>query len=72
MSFALQVVAKPDSSTLNQAETAGDVKAVYRLFNEEDVSHAAIIAPHCRHTRQACQPGAVKLIINDTTELDFT
>jgi len=72
MDFAVKVVGKPDSSTLDQVETAGDVKAVYRLFNEEDVTHAAIIAPHCRHTRQACQPGEVKLIVNDTTELDFT
>ena len=72
MSFALQMVAKPDSSTLEQAESLSDVKAVYRLFNEEDVTHAAIIAPHCRHTRQSCQVGDVKLMINDTTELDFT
>jgi hypothetical protein len=70
--YATQVVAKPDGSTLDQAEKWGDVKAVYRLMNVEDVMPAAIIAPHCRTTRAACQTGQVKLIVNDTTELDYT
>lgn len=72
MKLAVQVAARPDGSTPDQTETWGDLKAAYRLFGEDDVSFQAIIEPHCRHTRETCQPGEEKLILNDTTELDFT
>ena len=70
--LAVQIAARPDGSTPDQTEQWKDLKAAYRLFAEEDVSFQAIIEPHCRHTRQDCRPGDVKLILNDTTELDFT
>ena len=72
MKLAVQVAARPDGSTPDQTETWAALKGAYRLFNADDVSFQAIIAPHCRHTREACQPGDVKLLLNDTTELDFT
>ncbi len=72
MKLAIQTAARPDGSTPDQTETWGDLKAAYRLFDADGVSFQAIIEPHCRHTREACQPGEEKLIINDTTELDFT
>jgi hypothetical protein len=72
MQLAVQVAARPDGSTPDQTEQWKDLKAAYRLFASEDVSFQAIVEPHCRHTRQECRPGDVKLILNDTTELDFT
>lgn len=69
--LAEQVAARPDGSTPEQTESWGDCKAAYRLFNQEDVTFDCIIAPHCQQTRDACQPGDVKLIINDTTEIDY-
>lgn len=71
MHLAVQVAARPDGSTPEQTETWGDCKAAYLLLNEEDVTFTAIIAPHCALTRQSCKPGSVKLIINDTTEIDY-
>jgi hypothetical protein len=70
--YATQAAARPDSGTPDQTETWGDLKAVYRLFDCEDVTPQAILEPHCQATRQACRPGDIKLIINDTTELNFT
>lgn len=70
--YARQAAARPDSGTPDQAETWGDLQAVYRLFDCDDVEPQAILAPHCQHTRESCRPGDVKLIINDTTELNFT
>jgi hypothetical protein len=70
--LAVQVAARPDGSTPDQTETWADLKAAYRLFASADVSFQAILEPHCRHTRQECLPGEVKLILNDTTQLDFT
>ncbi len=69
--YAEQVAARPDGSTPDQTETWGDCKAAYRLFNSKDVTFENIIAPHCQQTRAACQPGDVKLLINDTTEIDY-
>jgi hypothetical protein len=68
---AMQMAARPDGSTPDQTETWADCKAAYRLFDEEDVTFAGIVAPHCRQTRAAGQPDSVKLLISDTTELDF-
>jgi hypothetical protein len=69
--LAEQVAARPDGSTPDQTESWADCKAAYRLFDNPDVSFAGIIAPHCEQTRAACQPGDVKLLINDTTEIDY-
>jgi hypothetical protein len=72
MKLAVQVAARPDGSTPDQTETWKDLKAAYRLFDADDVSFQGIIEPHCRHTREDCRSGDVKLILNDTTELDYT
>ena len=69
--LAEQVAVRPDGSTPQQTESWGDCKAAYRLFDQDDVTFDEIIAPHCRQTRAVCQPGDVKLIINDTTEIDY-
>jgi len=70
--LAVQTAARPDEGTPDQTETWGDCKAAYRLFNAADISFQALIEPYCQHTREACMPGDVKLILNDTTEIKFT
>ena len=72
VNMAQQFAARPDASTPQQTETWGDLKAAYRLFDTEDVTPAAIREPHCQSTREGCQRGDIKLIICDTTELDYT
>ena len=57
MKLAVQVAARPDGSTPDQTESWGDLKAAYRLFDAEDVSFQALVAPHCRRTRTDCSPG---------------
>lgn len=69
--LAEQAASRPDGSTPDQTESWADCKAAYRLFNEEDVTFDAIIAPHCAQTRAIGRPGDVKLLINDTTEVDY-
>lgn len=68
---AEQAAARPDGSTPDQTECWGDCKAVYRLMNCEDLSHAQIVAPHCQLTRESCASGSVQLILCDTTEIDY-
>lgn len=67
--FAAQMAAQPDAATPEQTESWGDCKAAYRLFELEEVTFDAMIAPHCAQTR-AVGPGTW-LVIDDTTELDF-
>ena len=69
--IAAQAAARPDGSTPDQAETLGNCKAVYRLMDCDEVSHAKIIGPHCELTRRSCPAGSVQLILCDTTEIDF-
>lgn len=69
--MARQAAARPDGSTPDQTESWSDCKAAYRLMDCEDVTHAEIIRPHCQQTRESCEPESVKLILCDTTEIDF-
>jgi hypothetical protein len=69
--LAVQAAARPDGSTPEQTESWGDCKAAYRLFDQDEVTFDEILRPHCQQTRASCRPGDVKLIINDTTEIDF-
>ena len=71
VSMAQQFAARPDASTPQQTETWGDLKAAYRLFDTDDVTPAAIREPHYRMVRGSCQRGDIKLILCDTTELDY-
>jgi hypothetical protein len=50
-----------------------DYKAMDRLMNRSEVSHAAVLAPHQALTRQRMQQiEGVVLVLHDTTELDYT
>jgi hypothetical protein len=48
-----------------------DLRAAYRLFAEPDVTHDAIVAPHCLRVGQACQAPGKYLLVEDTTTLSF-
>jgi hypothetical protein len=70
--YAVQAAARPDEGTPDQVETWAALKAVYRLFDAEQVTFQNLLAPHCQRTRAGSAAGEVKLIINDTTEMNFT
>jgi len=50
----------------------GDTVAAYRFFNNPDVTPAAILRPHREATMRRVREHAVALLVQDTTELDFT
>lgn len=70
--LAVQAATRPDGSLPDQTESWGDCKAAYRLMDCGKISFQEIIAPHCDLTRASCNAGETKLIICDTTEVDFT
>ena len=67
--FAAQVAAAPDANTPTQAEEWSDLKAAYRLIEEEDVTFDGIVEPHWQQTRR--RESGTWLIISDTTEINF-
>ena len=67
--FAAQIAAGPDASTPAQTEHWSDLKAAYRLIDEEDVTFAALANPHWQLTRN--RESGTYLILGDTTEVNF-
>jgi hypothetical protein len=49
-----------------------DLKAAYRLLDNEAVTYEAISSPHWQRTRESCREPGEYLLIEDTTMLDFT
>lgn len=68
---AADIAAQPEKS-FTQVFDWNDLRGFYRLCQEEDVSHPAILQPHCQRTRQTIAQQPLVLILHDTTELDFT
>jgi hypothetical protein len=68
---AADIAAHPEKS-FTQVFDWNDLRGFYRLCDEQDVSHPAIVQPHCQRTRQAIARQPLVLILHDTTELDFT
>ena len=66
-------LAQSPGGTLPQAFPEwSDLKAAYRFFNQPKISFQEIQRPHWERTRAACQEPGQYLLIEDTSELDYT
>jgi hypothetical protein len=67
------VFQRPCGTWPDRFEKPADLKAFYRLMENDQATHAAVLAPHRAQTleRMRREPGVV-LTVNDTTELDFS
>ncbi len=64
---------KPTASLPNQMKDFYDLKAVYRLLNEEDVTHGALQEVHWNNVKEAANKTKnTVLMIQDTSELDYS
>jgi len=70
--LAVQMAGNSSGSIPQQAGNAADMKAAYRLFAAEDVTHAAILQPHVEQTRAWAGALACVFLVQDTAELNFT
>ena len=68
---AHQIADQPEGS-LPSKFPWNPLRAVYRLCNCPQVTHHGVTAPHFRLTRQRMDQPDPRLILHDTTELDFT
>lgn len=63
----------PGGTLPHKLHDPADLKALYRLMDQEAVCHDTVLTPHRQRTRQAMrQADGVVLIVHDFTELDYT
>jgi hypothetical protein len=66
-------LAHSPGGTLPQAFPVwSELKAAYRFFNQPKTTFEEIQRPHWQRTRAACQQPGEYLLIEDTSELDYT
>ena len=66
-------MAKDASASLPaQMQKRKEVKAVYRLLDEPDVTFEELMQPHYQQTRSQMETLPVVLLVQDTTDLDDT
>ena len=63
----------PGGTLPHKLHAPRDYKAMDRLVNRPETTHAAVLAGHIKQTlEQMCQLDGPVLILHDTTELDYT
>jgi len=55
-----------------QMQRRKGTKALYRLLNEPDVTFQELMQPHWEQTRRQMETLPVVLLVQDSTELDYT
>jgi Transposase DNA-binding len=70
--LATAMMRRPNASLPAQLRSPASLKAAYRLLAQAAVTPDALLQPHTLHTRQAAALQACVLLIQDTTELDYT
>jgi hypothetical protein len=70
--LAGQMAVNSSGSIPQQTGNAADMKAAYRLFAAEEVTHQAICGPHFAQTREAASQRPMVFLIQDNAQLNFT
>ena len=55
-----------------QMGSVADMKAAYRLFDCDDVTHPAICRPHWQRTRERAARVPITFLVQDTAELNYS
>lgn len=72
VSVATNLAANPGGTLPQAFPQWTELKAAYRLFNQAQLTHANILAPHLENTLALCRQPGEYLIIEDTTLLDYS
>ncbi len=70
--IATNLVQSPGGTLPQAFPVWSELKAAYRFFNQPKVTFEQIQRAHWQATRAACQEPGEYLLIEDTTELDYT
>lgn len=66
------MASKPNESIPTAFKTWNETIAAYRFFDNEDVTKEKILSPHIEATLQRIKEAKVALLVQDTTEIDFS
>jgi len=66
------LAANPEASINAACDGWSDTLAAYRFFNNSAVTPELILQPHCEATKRRMREQSVVLIVQDTTELDYS
>jgi hypothetical protein len=69
---AARLAADPHGRLPESFSQWSELKAAYRLLEESDITHEAVLAPHSRRVWQECRRPGDYFFVEDTTELDFS
>ena len=72
VNIATHLAAAPGGTLPQAFPHWAELKAAYRFFGQRGVSFERILAPHLERTRQTCRQPGEYLIIEDTTQLDYS
>src|ERR1035437_10352326 len=72
VNIAEHLAASPGGTLPQAFPHWAELKAAYRFFGQRGVNFERILAPHLERTRQACRQPGEYLIIEDTTQLDYS
>ena len=67
-----RLAAQPAASLPQQMADRAELVATYRLLDHPQVSHTALSQPHWTTTRRQAGEAELVLLVQDTTELDYT
>jgi hypothetical protein len=70
--LAVQMAGNSSGTIPQQTGTAADMKAAYRLFAADDVTHEAVCGPHGQQTRERARELPTVFLVQDTAELNFS
>ena len=71
-SILAALAANPQASINSACDGWGDTLAAYRFFKNSSIEPNQILQPHREATQRRISEHPVVLIVQDTTELDFT
>jgi hypothetical protein len=72
VNIATKLAANPGGTLPQALPEWAELKAAYRFFDNPVVDFAKVLQPHLERTRQACREPGEYLIIEDSTNLDFS
>jgi len=72
VSIASKLAASPGGTLPQAFREWAELKAAYRFFDNPRVEFEPVLQPHLERTRKACREPGEYLIIEDTTDLDFS
>ncbi len=72
VTIATNLAAKPGGTLPQAFADWAELKAAYRFFHQRGVNFEQVVSPHIQRARGACRAPGEYLIIEDTTDLDYS